>query len=472
MAKRNSNAKALYLFIFAVIALFLSAIGPLRGASAQDIPEDIQVTDSTLEVVNDYLSIEHLTFEDGTQLSGYIISGPSAPPKGYPTEGVSSTQIRESRTITADFPSYSWVFGCSAVSGAMIAGYYDRNGFPNMYSGPTEGGIMPLSDTSWLNWTDGAGVTYPNNPLIASHLGVDGLGTKGSIDDYWIHYINEDDDPYITGSWTQHTWGTAIGDYMKTSQSSYNNVDGSTTFFSYYIDTDWEAEKLTCDQMEPYVDIYSKDGTYGRKLFYEARGYSVVECYSQNTDNQAAGGFSLADFKAQINAGNPVLLNLHGHSIVGYGYSSTDNTIYIRDTWDNDPNTIHTMTWGGSYAGMPLYSVSVVTLSRTTPTTIAPSGAIYESTPTYQWSEVTSATKYKLDLYFAGTTTITYSKEITEPNCTEAICSATFVEELASDAYEWKVRAYVDDAYGPWSSIEKFIYFDPALNKYFPLVIY
>jgi len=259
---------------------------------------------------------------------------------------------------------------------------------------------------------------------------------------------------------------------MKTSQSSYGNDDGSTVFYTYIVGTDSEAEKLTCSQMESYDYIYSKDGTYGRKLFYEARGYSVVECYSQNTDNQAAGGFSLADYQAQIDAGHPVLLNLEGHSIVGYGYSENSSTIFIRDTWDNDPNTIHTMTWGSSYGGMPLYSVSVVTLTRTTPTTIAPSGAIYESTPTYQWSEVTGATNYQLDLYNAGTTSIVYSKQITESNCTEGICSATFVEELASDAYEWKVRAYVDDAYGPWSSIEKFIYFDPALNKYFPLVIY
>ena len=38
-------------------------------------------------------------------------------------------------------------------------------------------------------------------------------------------------DPYIAGGWTQHTLGDAIGDYMKTSQSAYGNVDGSTAFY-------------------------------------------------------------------------------------------------------------------------------------------------------------------------------------------------------------------------------------------------
>ena len=72
---------------------------------------------------------------------------------------------------------------------------------------------MPLTDTGWATWSDGVD-TYPNNPLIASHLNLDGRTTKGSIDDYWIEYGSTNPDPYI-GHWTQHTWGDAIGDYMK-----------------------------------------------------------------------------------------------------------------------------------------------------------------------------------------------------------------------------------------------------------------
>ena len=260
------------------------------------------------------------------------------------------TEVEPEGTI-ANFPSYKWVFGCSAVSGAMISAYYDRNGYANMYTGPTSGGLMPLTDTAWPTWSDGY-ETYPNNPLIASHKNVDGRTTRGSIDDYWVKYGSSANDPYITGGWTQHTWGTAIGDYMKTSQSAYGNTDGSTTFYNWTS----KPDKLTCADMVSN-NIHTKDGTYGRKLFYEARGYTVTDCFNQKTDNNS-GGFTPANFKAEIDAGHPVLLNLAGHSIVGYGYSGS--TIYIRDTWDNDTGHIYTMTWGGSYGGMTLLSVSVV----------------------------------------------------------------------------------------------------------------
>ena len=33
-------------------------------------------------------------------------------------------------------PAYNWVFGCSAVSASMIGAYFDRNGLPNIYTGP------------------------------------------------------------------------------------------------------------------------------------------------------------------------------------------------------------------------------------------------------------------------------------------------------------------------------------------------
>jgi len=150
----------------------------------------------------------------------------------------------------------------------------------------------------------------------------------------------------------QHAWGDAIGDYMKTSQSAYGNTDGSTNFWGYS-----DATKLTCATLA--AQGYSTtDGTYGRKLFYEHRGYTVTDCYNQNTDNNAAGGFSFAQYKAEIDAGRPVLLNLAGHSIVGVGYA-TPNTVYLHNTWDH---TTGTMTWGTSYHGMQLLSVSIVNL--------------------------------------------------------------------------------------------------------------
>ena len=368
----NTSAAVKYriLFTLLVVTVFIFTItGELwSNAYALDIPTDTPASEPAvtetphIEVINPYFSIQYSTLSDGTPVSVYIINGPPAPPPEYAAERVASIKPIPPTGILPDFPSFSWVFGCSAVSGAMIAGYYDRGAYPNMYTGPTNGGVMPVTDTSWPLWYDGY-KTYPNNPLIASHINVDGRTTRGSIDDYWVQYESTADDPYITGGWVQHTWGSAIGDYMKTSQSAapYNNVDGSTSFYNYNSNA-----KLTCTDMEGY-GIDSVDGTYGRKLFYEARGYAVSDCYNQKTDNNYSGGFSLVNFKAEIDAGYAVLLNLAGHSIVGYGYEGS--TIYIRDTWSSDPGFTPTMPWGGSYQGMELLSVSVVHLtSSTTPT--------------------------------------------------------------------------------------------------------
>ena len=360
--KTSAAVKYRILFTLLVVTVFgIVTIGDLWGnALAQDItkntpaPGPALLSTPSYEVINPYFSIKYLTLTDGTSISGYIINGPPFPPPEFAAERTASIKPLPPSGVLPNFPSFSWVFGCSAVSGAMIAGYYDRGAYPNMYTGPTNGGVMPLTDTDWPTWSDGY-ETYPNNPLIASHNNVDGRTTKGSIDDYWVQYESTANDPYITGGWQQHTWGSAIGDYMKTSQSAYGNVDGSTTFYNWTS----SPSKLTCSDMESN-NIDDVDGTYGRKLFYEARGYTIADCYNQKTDNNS-GGFTLANFQAEIDAGYPVMLNLDGHTIVGYGYSGS--TIYIRDTWDNDPGNTYTMPWGGSYQGMDLLSVSVVHLT-------------------------------------------------------------------------------------------------------------
>ena len=305
---------------------------------------------------NNYYTVNLVALSDGTVIEEAIINGPPTPPAGFDLErqAVSLPEPDNAAGINVlTVPAFDWVFGCSAVSGAMIAGYYDRSGWPNIYTGPTNGGFMPLNNSSWPTWSDGTS-TYPSCPLIASKNGVDGRATRGSIEDYWVQYGSYASDPYITNGWTQHTWGTAIGDYMKTSRSTYASPDGSTWFWNYT-----SASRLTCAEM---ASNGLPDGTLGRKLFYEARGYTVTDCYNQKTDNIVAKGFSFAQFKAEIDAGRPVMLNLYGHTVVGIGYNDATKLIYIHDTWDYGT---HTMIWGGSYVGMELQSVSIVNLKGT-----------------------------------------------------------------------------------------------------------
>jgi hypothetical protein len=307
------------------------------------------------EPSNPYYSVQTITLGDGTKVDQVIINGPPKPPPGTEVERtrvMPSALNQPGVAASLPVPAYDWVFGCSSVSASMIGAYFDRNGLPNIYTGPGNGGVMPMDNsTVWGTWSDGY-ETYPLNPLIASRNGLDGRASRGSIDDYWVKYDSTAQDPYITGGWAQHTPGDAFGDYMKTSQSAYSNPDGAT-YFSWYTN----GTPLTCAGMVS-LGLSGRDGTYGRKLFYEARGYSVSDCYNQQTDNIIAGGFSFANYRAQIDAGYPVLLNLKGHSIVGIGYADP-NTVYLNDTWDH---ATHQMTWGGYYSDptMVLQSVSVV----------------------------------------------------------------------------------------------------------------
>ncbi len=444
------------ILLIAIFAPMLS-VGAETGIAQPDGPDGIAVIST--EVVNPYLTVEHLTLADGTPIDRQIIGGPPDPPPGYDLEAA-SLPVSRAAVLLPDFPSYDWVFGCSAVSGAMIAAYYDRNGYDNMYAGPTNGGVMPITDTGWDDWSDGFD-TYPNNPLIASHLGLDGRSAKGSIDDYWVKYGSSANDPYITGDWTQHAWGTAIGDFMKTSQSAYSNTDGSTSFYNYTIN----GNRLTCSAMEVYgIDEF--DGTYGRKLFYEARGYSVTDCFSQNTDNKFSGGFSLADFQAEIDAGHPVLLNLAGHSIVGYGYDGS--TIYIRDTWKSDPAIRPTMPWGGSYSGMELLSVSIVRLASsgpTAPTLISPSGTILDTSPDFVWGVVPDVTQYAFELYHVDSGDLLHEEMITDPStvCNGVDCTLTPAITLSAGDYRWHVRSYQDGLWGAWSPYMTFDIDGPTL---------
>ena len=357
--------------LFLIIFLFL-LLATVQPGQTQNIPQDPEIIQ-----VSPYYSYFETTLSDGTPITANIINGPPKPPLGKIPETFPPIPKDTITGIIPNFPSYRWVFGCSAVSGAMISAYYDRGAYTNIYTGATGGGIYPLTDTGFGTWTDGVGDTYPNNPLVGSKQGVDGLTVKGSINDYWVSYGSPAADPYITGGWTEHTIKTSIGDWMGTSQSAKLNTDGSTAFYNYQT----SASPLTCDLV---AGLTPPDGNLGRREFYASRGYSSTDCYNQVTDNTLAGGFSFINYKAEINAGHPVLIHLEGHSIVGYGYADP-NIVYIRDTWSSNTVENRSMTWGGSYDGMAMHSVSILHLQSLTllpPTNISLSAtSIAENKP-------------------------------------------------------------------------------------------
>jgi len=325
--------------------------GLLKNESVNASQESSSVQNLSANQTGKYLVAQYSV--NGKQIDERI-TGPGLPPPGWSPE---STRINASgivafmaSSLNADnIPTLKWSYGCSATSAAMYFGYYDRAGYPNMYTGPTNSGLFPLTNAVWGTSSEGQGVC----PLSASQNGIDSRTTRGHVDDYYSAY-DSNVDPYYTGSWTQHSPLDSIGDYMGTNQyQNWLNTDGSTTFY-YYNDGSKTIDYTGSESSN------RRDGTHGMKLFAESRGYQVATDYNQYIYgyNGNTKGFTYAQYKSEIDSGNPVLIQLVGHTVLGVGYSGTDQ-ILIHDTWDY---STHTMTWGGTYSSMQHVGVTVVHL--------------------------------------------------------------------------------------------------------------
>ena len=93
------------------------------------------------------------------------------------------------------------------------------------------------------------------------------------------------------------------------------------------------------------------------------------------------------------------------------------------------------------------------TIGRT-PLQYSPSGTITDTTPTYQWSMVSGATKYQYQLYQGSTRVYAYNVSYTV--CSGSTCSATPTTVLSLGDYTWRVGAYVDGAWRQFSGSESF----------------
>ena len=414
-------------------------------------PSEVPGKEATREpdAGNEYFSVEKVTLKNGTELEKFVISGPPVPPKGFQRPSVDlqfeggRSVYQKGATLSLLVPAFSWSFGCSATSAAMIAGFYDRNGYPDMYTGPTNGGIMPLNNSAWGYWTDSHGDSRAQCPLSATRQGLDGRATKGHVDDYWKWYGQGGHDPWY-GNWTEHTIGDSTGDYMRTNQweHGYENTDGSTTFWSYN-----SGAKLNCSTMESQG--IKKDGTVGFRNFIQSRGYTVDQCYSQKTNNKFSSGFSFSDYMSEINAGYPVMIHVTGHTMVGVGYNSASNQVILNDTWDYET---HTMTWGGSYVGMEMYAVSIVHPAgfpdpgQVVLSSPANKGYSNQSPTGFAWNSDATSSSYHLQISDSkGFKTILFEQDN---------IGGTSVNVLLDDAnYYWRVRGKNDSgAYGKWSA--------------------
>ena len=238
-------------------------------------------------------------------------------------------------TVLPNSPTYAWWYGCSPTSAGMLMGYYDRNG----YQGQNYGNLVPGGVAELNSFGDPGALV---NAIIAS---------PGHIHDFYGGGYGASGDDVSPPT---HTFN-CLADFMGTSQDSAGNSDGSTTF--YY----WPNGRPFTAADAVNGGLQGKDGMYGIGEYVNYAGYQYSSLYTQAIYSSSAPyGFTFSQYMAEINAGRPMLIQLAGHTMFGYGYDAANDLVYVYDTWTAAGGT---MTWGGSYGGMQQWGVEELTLA-------------------------------------------------------------------------------------------------------------
>jgi hypothetical protein len=284
-----------------------------------------------------------------------------------------STQLPVSgveNVFITDVPDYAWYAGCFGTASGNLMGYWDRHGFPNFYTGPTNGGLAPLD-----NYGDDVGI----ESMWVSKAGFDGrpADQPGHADDYWLYldqfnysYESAAPDPYVTAGRAEHA-PDSICDFMGSSQNKWTDLDGECSgnidAFSFNF---WDKQGSRRANFAPP----SQNGTPVRDIQSGWRDWTKFRGHQADVFSQLADfnphvpvgtGFTFADLKTEIDAGYPVMLflqnadefsralpgmanaNPHVHGMIAYGYYVTDdgvNRVRYRTSWGSGDNAF--AIWG------------------------------------------------------------------------------------------------------------------------------
>ena len=151
--------------------------------------------------------------------------------------------------------------------------------------------------------------------------------------------------------------------------------------------------------------------------------------------------------------------------MVGHGYvkSGTTGYVYIMDPWPGNGKT-----WEEYNDAVYIYQDHWWThpLQITTPGEARlynPWGDINNSTPTYQWFQLSGATWYQLRIRNSSGGII-YDKWLSSSDytCSSGYCSYKPAMTLSPGTYTWQVKTWSTNGYGPWSELMTFTNASPA----------
>ena len=279
--------------------------------------------------------------------------------------------------------NYDWWYGCSPTSAGMMMGHYDRNGYATRtYTNLVPGGVAEANSYGGGGGLDSDGDTSPDllcNKTIAS---------ARHISDFYVGAYGASGDD-VAGAPTGSL--NCLADFMGTSQDAAGNTNGSTSFYGWLVGGNPSAYRYTADDAVAQGSTL-RSGMYGVGEYVQYAGYDYVNpttdplnlsspqtpgsrddrLYNQFIDAvvSGGGGFSLADYRAEIDAGRGVLVHIENHTMFGYGYDPLNTNIFVYDTWNDldgggpytDGQNPGVLPWGGTYQGAQHMSVTVLEL--------------------------------------------------------------------------------------------------------------
>jgi len=249
--------------------------------------------------------------------------------------------------VLGNTANYAWWYGCSPTSAGMMMGYYDRN----VYQGNTYPNLVPGGVAEATTY---AGVP----PFLANNA----IASAGHIADFYKtppgYGGSGDDNVPATHSFN------CLADFMGTSQDNLptggapvTNVNGGTTFYYWTNGAPFTAADALA------YNVWQADGMYGIGEYVKYCGYDYKTLYTQHIYVSSSSfplGFTYPQYQAEIDAGRPVLIQVEGHTMLGYGYDAANNLVDVYDTWAPNGQNPGTMTWGGAYSGMNQWGVVVM----------------------------------------------------------------------------------------------------------------